>query len=339
MQNKKNVAILGCGAIYSRHINALNDNKEHYNLVGIYDIDPDKLASAKYVGDLYGYETEDAVYADNTLDIIVLATPSYLHYEQMQKAIANGKDVIVEKPAVYSSSEVDKLSQLVNKTGRKIFPILQVRMNQSFAIAKNVVESGLIGEIRGVSLVQRWQRPATYFDGWRGAYDTGGGVLSEFAIHYLDAINIILGMPEIKLATFYKHKFKHIEIHDTIYALFDFDNGKFGGTFEISIASEPSNLELKLCIMGSGGYIELGGKSLDVITRAEFLQECDKQAYLEIENKINQARINSSVSVGVSPNHPELYRRIAVTPELFDINDTRDVLQVIEQIYKFLPKQ
>jgi UDP-N-acetyl-2-amino-2-deoxyglucuronate dehydrogenase len=328
-----NVAILGCGAIFSRHLSAIQNNPEHFKLVGLYD--PVNELQTKYTKelDIKAYSSEDEAYLDPAVNCIVILTPSNLHYKQSITAMTNKKHVIVEKPATFLSHELDDLNSLAKKQGVEIFSVLQVRLNPAVMIVKKALESGLLGQVRSVSLVQRWQRPLSYFSGWRGTQETGGGILREFGIHYLDILQFLVGVPKVSHANFFNTKFLETDVSDTAYGLLDFKT--FGGSFEVSIAAEPKNLECTLSIMTDKGFVKLGGRSLDEIITIELGDEADLQQFNSIKDKINnQQRVNVALP-GASPYHPELYRQIVINPQRFSLEETYNVIKLVEQAYKF----
>ncbi|MFN8769529.1 MAG: Gfo/Idh/MocA family protein [Neisseriaceae bacterium] len=332
--HKYKIAVIGCGAIFSRHLQAIKNNQEHYKLIGLYDADKNKLQQLTTELNVKAYKDEDELFNDEEINCVAVITPSHVHYEQMRRALINNKNVIVEKPATFLSSELDDIEQLAKKNNVNVFTILQVRLNPSLIAVKEFIQSGLFGKIRNVSLVQRWQRPLEYFTGWRGGMSSGGGVLREFSIHYLDALLLLVGAPnKVSNANFYKTKFMSGDVFDTIYAHLDF--GGFGGNIEISIGAEPRNLECSLSIMSENGFIKLGGKSLDEIIEMQFL---DSRLIDKLKTYEDEALKNRSVSLastGASPYHPELYRQIILNPDSFRLRQTYDVVKLIENIYSF----
>lgn len=328
---KYKVAVLGGGAIFSRHLAALQAYPEEYQFVGLFD--PNQSIIDKWrsqIPELKYYSTEDEVYADKVVNCVVILTPSNLHFIQAKKAIESGKSIIVEKPVSFDANQVLELESLAAKHGVEAFCVLQVRINPSIAIAKKIMAEKLLGDIRGVALIQRWQRPADYFSGWRGKYSTCGGVLFEFGIHYLDIMQQLVGMPKIKAANFFHTKFQDTDVSDSAYALLDF--GAFGGTMEVSLAAEPKNIELSLTIMCSEGYLKLGGRSLDQIVACEFLDPERLTRYKQICSEILGVTIDNQVTIGACPHHPELYKQIIHNPELFAIHNTHDVIQLVSEI-------
>ena len=328
---KYNVAVLGCGAIFSRHLSAIKNNPEYYNLVGIFDTNQD--LKDKYANDLkvHAYNLEDEVYLDSNVNCVVILTPNNLHYSQAIKALNSKKNVIIEKPATFLGSELEELERIARLNDVKIFGVLQVRLNPAVIITKIAIENGLLGNIRGVSLVQRWQRPLNYFTGWRGSMSTGGGVLREFGVHYLDTLQYLLGVPNVVAATFFNTKFKLTDVADTVYALFDF--GSHGGSMEISVASEPKNIECTLSIMSDEGFVKLGGKSLDEIIDCDFLTDENKNKFNTIKQDVLGQNVATLATQGASPYHPELYRQIVLDPSRFSLCQMFNVIDLVERIY------
>ena len=332
MKTKYQVAILGCGAIFNRHITAIMSNANDFSLCGVFDIDSLIANECAQKFGVKSYLSLDELYADNNVNCVIILTPSHLHYQQTMQALSYGKHVIIEKPATFLSEEIKNIEMLANSKNIDVFCILQVRLNKTVQLMKKVLEDGVLGDIRGASLLQRWQRPASYFSGWRGRYDTSGGILREFAIHYLDVFQYLLGMPSVKHAQFYKVKFKDTDVSDTIYAMCDYKS--FGANIEITVAAEPHNLECSLSIIGSNGYVKLSGKSLDVISDIKFLDEKSLDRFNELQNTVYSQQIMNQVNIGVCPHHPELYRLIVDEPSLFSIRQTYNVISLIENIYK-----
>jgi predicted dehydrogenase len=123
-------------------------------------------------------------------------------------------------------------------------------------------------------------------------------------------IQHLFGLPKVVGTKVYKIKHKETEIEDTIYSVFDF--GEFGGTCEVTIAAEPQNLECSISILGSNGYIKIGGKALNIIESYKFLSTGHQKKFEYIlENMPYSKEPNSYGSYqGSCPNHPEVYKNI-----------------------------
>jgi len=208
---------------------------------------------------------------------------------------------------------------------------LQVRLNSCVQKLKHLLSSDLIGQIRGFGLIQRWQRPHEYFKDWRGDPLVGGGILHECGIHYLDILCYLLGKPSVLFSKKYNIKHKLSKIEDTVYSVLDY--GSFGGTVEISIASEPKNIECSFTILTDKGYIKIGGRAMNTIEKVDFI---DEEMTKNIMNFFNTNNVIGSPNSygeysGSCPNHPILYRNL----NKFNIQETESVLKLIDEIYSF----
>jgi UDP-N-acetyl-2-amino-2-deoxyglucuronate dehydrogenase len=208
--------------------------------------------------------------------------------------------------------------------------VLQVRLNPAVDKVKHLIESGVIGNIRGVSLTQRWQRPIEYFSDWRGVPKIGGGTLHECGIHYIDIMCYLFGKPEVHSTKTYNTKHLDVGIEDTIHSLLDF--GTFGGILEVTISAEPQNIECSMMILADEGFIRLGGQALNKVVEAKFLKTETTREYEKIMSNVSIGRDTNSYGKysGSCPNHPELYSRL----DEFDISISYDSIKMVDEIYK-----
>ena len=314
---KYKVGIIGCGGIFPRHIEAIEANEE-FELISVCDIQP---TLAKSLGKRYNvsyYTDYQEMIKNEDVNFIVIATPNVLHKEQAKFALSNKCDVLIEKPVAFNIKDVKDIQKHAKKNQQTAYCVLQVRLNPTVHLLKEVLENKLLGEIRGFSFTQRWQRPLEYFSGWRGEPEVGGGILYETGIHYLDILQHLLGAPKEVIATkLYTTKHKDGVIEDTVYSVVDY--GEFGGTIESTIATEPHNIESSISLLGSNGYIKIGGKALNIIESANFLSYGFKQEYDRISKKYDQ--VNQPNSYG-SKNLKD-----------FNLAQTYNVITLIEGIY------
>ena len=326
-----NVGVIGCGAILVRHIEAIEDNK-NFKLRALCDSDGNVLSQAynKYGGN--GYTDYREMIDEGDINFVVVATPNSLHFEQAKYALENGCDVLVEKPVSLNPKEVHLLSEIAEKNNTNAYTVLQVRLNPTVKSIKNILSDGSLGKIRGISLVQRWQRPFEYFTGWRAEPFVGGGTLYECGIHYMDILCYLFGKPIVKSSTTYNTKHLNCEIEDTIYSLLDFKD--YGGTLEVTISTEPSNLECSISIITEKGYVKLGGKALDVIEDCKINDNKTKLHFEKIVSKMGKSKEPNSYGddnyQGSCPNHSELYENI----NDFKIKESNNVIELIAEIYE-----
>lgn len=135
MDNKLKLGIVGVGHMGQYHVNVARMLSDA-DLVGLYDADTTRLKqiSEKYATNNFSNINELL----EASDALIIATPTYLHYEVSKKALLAGKHVLVEKPITESVAEAREIVSIANEKGL----ILQVGHVERFNGA--VLELGKI---------------------------------------------------------------------------------------------------------------------------------------------------------------------------------------------------
>jgi len=182
---KKNLVLIGYGGIGSRlHVpNALKSDV--VNLLGIYDIDPEKSKKAAENG-LYAYPSLEAVLEDDRVDLVTIATPNDTHKELVVTCLKGGKHVICEKPAAMNSDELAVMIETSKETG-KVFTIHQNRRwDQDFLAMKEIYQSGKIGDVFDLRSYIHGSRGIP--GDWRREKAHGGGMVLDWGVHLIDQV-------------------------------------------------------------------------------------------------------------------------------------------------------
>ena len=333
---KRRVGIIGCGHILVRHIESIQENPKDFELVALCDIDEKTLKKAvKENGNVPGFTDYKEMLKEmkGKMDFVTIATPNHLHYQMAIDSLKAGNDILIEKPIAFQSLKLKKIQDLADKLGREAYSVLQVRYNPTVNMMEKALKQKLLGDIRCVSFIQRWQRPIGYFQGWRGKIDEGGRSLYEYGIHYLDIVQRSFGVPKIKATQTFNHKHMKIPFEDTLYSIVEYDGG-ISGTIEVNVAVEPSNLECSIAVMGSKGFLKISGNALDKVERASFETEALQKKWDKLQEISGEAITPNSYGthVGSCPNHPTLYEGIA-KGKGFKVEESIPVIKFIEKIY------
>lgn len=335
MEHQK-VGIIGCGMIFDRHLEAIQANKDHFSLVALCDVDQRKLdnrANEYKVPGFLDYK-EMLKKMKGKMTMVVIATPNSLHYQQAIDAMEAGYDIIIEKPIDFTHKRLEEILEVSKKTKRNAYAVLQVRYNPTVGMVREALDEGLFGDIRSVSLIQRWQRPSTYFDSWRADEAVGGRTLYEVGIHYMDIVQLLFGVPEVKASATFNNKHKNVTFEDTVFSILKFPN-RASGSLEVTIASEPSNLECSIAVLGSEGYIKIGGRALDQVERVLFNNDISAKKWEEALSRYGESIEPNSYGThaGSCPNHPTLYAEIA-SGRGISVKEAMGSIRFIEEVYK-----
>jgi len=257
-----NIALIGCGRISRKHIEAIEKNK--LNLVAVCDIDKTKnnFNTPFYSDYRQMLENED-------IDIVSILTPSGYHYQHALDVLQYKKHLIIEKPMTLRFDEAEDLVKKAKRIGIKLFTVKQNRFNLPIKKLKEAINKNLLGDIFLATTRVRWTRTQEYYDldYWRGTWKLDGGVISNQAIHHLDLLLHLVGDIE---SVFVKsiNAFAKIEAEDTAVATIKFKNGALG-TFEATTATRPKDIEGSVSVLGSKGIVEVGGFAANKIVKWE----------------------------------------------------------------------
>ena len=189
------VAVVGLG-IGREHLRALASLPEEFEIAALCDPDAERLES---VADEYGVaarysDLKDLLDAES-LDIVDLATPPDLHFDQSMRALRAGAHVICEKPLVPSLRLLDELTRQEAESGRCVMPIFQYRFGSGIQRLRHLADAGVTGRAYLSTVETAWRRGKAYYSvPWRGRWDTErGGVLLSHAIHAHDLLCFVVG--------------------------------------------------------------------------------------------------------------------------------------------------
>jgi predicted dehydrogenase len=174
-----------------------------------------------------------ALLDDKTIDAVVIATPDFWHAKMAIDAMDAGKDVYVEKPLAWSHEEAVQVKNKARESGRVTQVGYQRRSIPHFYEARDLVQSGALGQITHIQLwLSRnrgfgpwrtynnyatpglpekskaehidWERylairPKAPFDprrffGWQCYREYSTGIFGILMSHPLDAANLLLGL-------------------------------------------------------------------------------------------------------------------------------------------------
>ncbi len=230
-------------------------------------IDPEKFKGLK------AYSNANDLLTDENVEAVLVATPSFNHFELAKKVLEADKHVLIEKPIALTSFEAKQIVDLARAKGKTCAIMLNQRTTPLYARIKELVSSGELGKINRASwFMTNWYRPQIYFSSsnWRGTWKgEAGGALINQSIHNIDIFAWIFGMPE-KLRAWCKFgKYHNIEVEDEATAYFDFPNG-MSATFATATGEFPGTNRLE--IAGDKGFLVAENDTLK-ITRFENLKD------------------------------------------------------------------
>jgi len=150
-------------------------------------------AAERYPG-ITTYRSLEAMLADNSLGLFVVATPNGTHFEVARQILDAGKSVVVDKPTAVTSGEIAELMELAAARNAHLIPFHNRRWDSDFQTLYKLVREDLVGRIVHLeSTFDRW-RPVPKARTWKED-PAQGGLLLDIGTHLGDEALALFGRP------------------------------------------------------------------------------------------------------------------------------------------------
>lgn len=253
------VGIIGCGSIAQVHLQNLA-TMPNIQIRALCDVLPERAQAAAKVYGGAVYSDYHELLARSDIDVVHLCTPHDCHAPMALDALRAGKVVLTEKPM---ASEVAHAQQMIREADGRLGVIFQNRWNKASIMAKNIVESGEMGELCALRGMVCWHRTPQYYQApWRGSWQhEGGGTLINQAIHTLDLMLWLGGDPEsVRGAVSTDLLQDCIEVEDSAHFTVRMTNGRHGVFYATNANHIDAPVELELYF--ERGSLLIRGSSL-----------------------------------------------------------------------------
>ena len=220
-ENKIVYGLIGFGCMGKWHTEIL-ENVPEIELAGIYDIKEEKRKLAEEAG-FHTYETEEAMLADESIDVILVATPNDTHRPIALRAMEAGKNVIVEKPATLSLKELTELEDMAGKTGQFLTVHQNRRWDEDLLTVREILKDQTMGEIFRIESRVHGSRGIP--GDWRKEKAHGGGMVLDWGVHLFDQIFRLTGERRLKTVYATLTNVTNQEVDDGFTAVLRFEGG------------------------------------------------------------------------------------------------------------------
>ena len=265
-------------------------------ITAVCDIWDEALAQAKELADPKAFVTKryHELLARSDVDAVLIGSPDHWHVQMTVDACESGKDVYVEKPLTHDLSEGEAVVRAQDENGRIVQVGTQQRSMPQFARARELLQAGILGTVHKVHMTwnrnRRSARPRSHnvdpdsldwtqflgsapgqpfdsyrFRNWRWFWDFGGGILTDLMVHWIDAVNWLLDLPDPAMATTIGDTFAmdQWETPDTIQTLLRYPDKELQVYFEGTFVNQRNKAMIE--IMGTRGTMYLDRGRYEII--------------------------------------------------------------------------
>jgi len=243
----------------------------------------------------------DALIADSGVDAVYVATPVGSHLEYALKVCAAGKPCYMEKPMARNTTEAEAMVTAFRKAGVPLFVAYYRRGLPRFLKVRDLVASGVIGQLTGVSY--RCASPAFKRSGelpWRlKPAESGGGLFMDIGCHTLDIIDFIAG-PLHAVQGWAANVASDHAVEDSVAMTFRLESGGLG-TASWNFASDQS--EEFIVFSGTAGRITIStfGQEPVKLERGKEIDQFDLPNPTHIQQPLIETIVNQLLGKGVCP--------------------------------------
>ncbi|MCJ7797035.1 MAG: Gfo/Idh/MocA family oxidoreductase [Thermoleophilia bacterium] len=279
------IGLAGCGSVSQRgllpHLSQ-DDIRQWCELTAVMDPVPGRAeASAKKFGAKLSFEDYDEMLASD-IDVVAIASPIGVHYEQAIKAINAGKHVHLNKTMTTTKAEADDLIEAAKKAHVKVVASPGRAHQAGPKRIKEIVNSGEIGRVYFAEIGASSE--GHEYEGFRKTGDVltdvnpawyykrpGGGPMYDMCVYALHTITGILG-PVKRVAGMsgvglkerrYQNERIEVEMDDNTHLLLDFGDSVFGLVFSSNSSTGEARGFSAPLISGSIGAVAMQGGSIE----------------------------------------------------------------------------
>ena len=144
---------------------------------------------------ILSYNSIEDLLSDQQIDLIVINTPNFTHYDYAKQALNAGKHILVEKPFTATSAQAAELFALAESVGKNVFVYQNRRWDSDFTAVKNIIASEKLGKLSEVHFRFDRYKAAIGVKSFKEELIEASGLQYDLGPHLLDQAISIFGKP------------------------------------------------------------------------------------------------------------------------------------------------
>jgi predicted dehydrogenase len=244
------------------HAKSLLDLADRIEVAGAYSPSEARRREFSERWGLPAVGSADAIFDDPSVAAVLVLTPPSTHFELVERAARAGKHVLLEKPLEITFERSMRLVEAAERAGIKLGVVLQHRFRPVSVALAGIIAQGKLGTLVAASARLANWRPQSYYDqpGRGTKARDGGGVLLTQAIHTLDLLISVAGLPVETAAYAATTPVHRMETEDLVAGAIRFANGALG-TITATTAAYPGYPDA-IELIGTKGTARIENTSL-----------------------------------------------------------------------------
>jgi scyllo-inositol 2-dehydrogenase (NADP+) len=154
-----------------------------------------KQSMAQQYPETKSYPSIESLLQDSAVDLVIVNTPTYTHFDYTKKALLANKHVVVEKAFTTTVAEAKEIKSLAEQHGKVVSVFQNRRWDSDFKTVQQIVNQGVLGELKEVSFSYDRYNPALSPKMHKETPGPGAGVVYDLAPHIVDQVLTLFGEP------------------------------------------------------------------------------------------------------------------------------------------------
>lgn len=192
MKDELNIGIVGAGGFAGFAVKNFLQ-LPGVKIIAVTDINTEAAEKIATENDASVYTDLETLLEDENIDLVYIATPPFLHYQQSKMALKAGKHVICEKPAALKTSEAEELRQLAASHQLLYTVNLMQRYNPLYDVVDKIVKEKSLGNFLHGFFENYASDETLGIDHWFWDKEKSGGIFIEHGVHFFDMFSGWLG--------------------------------------------------------------------------------------------------------------------------------------------------
>lgn len=272
-------ALVGCSPFGLNYVNSVMDHPDAV-MVAVCDLDSERarVASERSYGIPYFTDYYEMLKMGG-FDCVIVATPDHTHCEYSVAALRAGCHVLCEKPLAPSLEECREIVRASEESGRLLMTGQVARKSPSFIKAKELIESGEIGEVFFIE--SEYAHNYGYMQGWRRDPAIPRHGILGGGCHALDIVRWLVGNPTEVIALSSRRALPDWPTDSTTVCIFKLPRGAVGKVF-CSIGA-IRKYTMRTCIYGTKGTVICDNISTEVTLYRHAVSPTGEHSYPKVD--------------------------------------------------------
>jgi len=192
MKNELNIGIVGAGSFAGFAAKAFLSIPE-IKIIAVTDINETAAMQMGTELNAKAYTNYEEFLKEDSIDLVYIATPPSLHYEQTKRALLAGRNVICEKPAALKTSEAEELQTIASSLQLLYAVNLMQQYNPLYGAVKKIIDQKILGNFLHGFFENYASDENLSRDHWFWDETKSGGIFIEHGVHFFDMFSGWLG--------------------------------------------------------------------------------------------------------------------------------------------------